>query len=370
MALFSKKTADTFGKVFQVLLFGAIALVIVRYLIIFDIEFSTCVVILVIVYVLYLIAEFCSTTASFLCHKTNEIGIQMIMQNLVRTPPTIEFYCECYHYSGSSVVVLNPPRRGGGRSRGGRKRHGRRRTRIVTWRETVTFPYYSARDVSGLFQLNNSREAAMGKVYVKLELTPEINFADELTYMDYEIFRNDFYYRNRSRDQYMDYRESRYVPGLNTFNLINIRKNEPCGINICMFVFFSIIPLAEFYKCYVNSFCLEQQFRIRKLISTRYDLNMDQYQYFIPSFVIPDQQYAFDSKSYNYKNKDFKVKKPTNKEIRRASIYKDKIPKYECVSYTSINGQIKVGVVQDDPAYCSVNINQEPPPSCKDVSTW
>ncbi|MBQ6846627.1 MAG: transporter substrate-binding domain-containing protein [Oscillospiraceae bacterium] len=29
----------------------------------------------------------------------------------------------------------------------------------------------------------------MGKVYIKLEVTPEINFADELSYMDYEYFK-------------------------------------------------------------------------------------------------------------------------------------------------------------------------------------
>ena len=386
----SRKCADVLGKILQVLVLAAIVLVVVSLVISIGIDFTVCVVILIIVYVLYLIAEFCSTTASFLCNKTNENGIQIAMQKLISTPPTIEFYCECYHYETRGVST--PPKKGGvkvkktlnkkstqssvrsgggnlqsSRTRGGVGGVRTQRQKVTTWRETVTFPYYSARDVSGLFQLNKSREAAMGKVYVKLELTPEINFADELTYMDYENFRSDFYNRNRSRDQYMDYRETRSVPGLNTFNLINIRKTEPCGISICMFVFFTILPFAEFYKCYVNSYCLEQQFKIRKLISTRYDLNMDQYQYFVPSFDVPEQQYAYDPSYYNYINNDYQVKKPTDDEISRAAMYKNQIPKYECTSYTSINGQIKVGVVQDDPAYCSVNVNQEPPPSCQNL---
>ena len=376
-----KKLADVLGKILQVLILAAIVLLVAS-LFVESINSSTAVYILIIVYIAYLIAEFCSTICSFLCHKTNEMGIKNIMQNLIRTPPVIEFYCECYHYE-TRVVRYSPPKRGGGggggrRGGGGGKRTGGggshhttrthvRRERIVTYRETADMPYYSARDVSGLFELNKSREAAMGKVYVKLELTPEINFADELTYMDYELFRSDFYNRNRPRDQYMTYRETRRVPGLNNFNFVNIRDQEPCGVNICLFIIFTIIPLAEFYKCYVNSYCLEQQFKIRKLISTRYDLNQDQYQYFVPSFNLPTQQYAFDPANYNYINNDYQVKKPTSEEISQAAMYKDKIPQYNCVSYTSINDQIKVGVVQDDPAYCSLNINEAPPPNCQDI---
>ena len=412
MSIFSKKCADICGKILQVLLIVSIALVIVSLFMSIGLETLNWIIILIIVYVLYLIAQFCSSTASLLCNKTNEMGIKIIMENLVRTHPEIQFYCECYHYE-TRTVRYNPPKKGGGKKIGGKKPGGgggkniggnrvpassgrpniggrgpatsgksnigsrgpvgggtrvrTERKRITTWRETASFPYYSARDVSGLFQLNNSREAAMGKVYVKLVLTPEINFADELTYMDYEYFRNDFYNRNRPKDQYMDYRETRTVPGLNNFNLVCIRDQEPCGVNICMFILFTIIPLAELYKCYINSYCLDQSFKIRKLISTRYDLNQDQYQYFVPSFDVPNQQYAFDPNSYNYINTNYQVKQPTNEEISRAAMYKDKIPKYECVSYTSLNGNIKVGVVQDDPAYSSVNINEAPPPSCQDV---
>ena len=163
------------------------------------------------------------------------------MANLIQTPPTIEFYCECYHYE-TRTVVYSPPKKGGGRKGGGPRKVSRpsgghrtggahrtggghprvshQRRRITTYRETAYFPYYSSRDVSGLFEINNSREEAMGKVYVKLEINPEINFADELSYMDYEHFRSHFYNRNRPRDQYMTYRETRYVKGLNNFNLV------------------------------------------------------------------------------------------------------------------------------------------------------
>lgn len=370
MSFYSKKCADVLGKILQILLIIVIALLIASRFISLGLKQETWIYLTIIVYILFLIAQFTSSTCSFLCNKTTENGIKIIMSSLVQTHPVIEFYCECYHY-GISHVRYNPPKKGGRGKRGrrGGKRHGVRtkRRRITTYTETAIFPYYSARDVSGLFQLNKSREATMSKVYIKLELTPEINFADELSYMDYEYFRTDFYNRNRRRDKFMDYSETRKVPGLNNFNFVCIRDTEPCGVNICMFILFTILPFTELYKCYINSYCLEQKFKIRKLISTRYDLNQDQYQTFVPSFDLPTQQYAFEPSNYNYINSDYKVKNPTNEEISQAAMYKDKIPKYECVSYTSINDQIKVGVIQDDPAYNSVNINQAPPPSCQDI---
>ena len=130
----------------------------------------------------FLLCEFCSPTFSFFRNKTNESGIQNKYGILVQTQPVIQFHCECYHYV-TTTVRYNPPRKGGGRRSGGRKSGGRKtgggrksvgrktrtrtRTRkVVTHRETVTFPYYSCRDVSGLFQLKNSREEAMGKTYI------------------------------------------------------------------------------------------------------------------------------------------------------------------------------------------------------------
>ena len=388
MSCYGKKCIDVIAKILQVLVIVAIIFMVASF-VVKGIQNTAGIGIFAVIYILYLISEFCSSTASFLCNKTTEQGIRNIMTNLVQTPPTIEFYCECYHYE-THTVVYSPPKKGGGRKGGGARkaprpagghrtggahraggghhRVSRQTRRITTYRETAYFPYYSSRDVSGLFEINNSREDAMGKVYVKLELNPEINFADELSYMDYENFRSHFYNRNRPRDQYMTYRETRYVKGLNNFNLVCIRDEQPCGINICMFILFTIIPLAEFYKCYIDSYCLDQSFRIRKLISTRYDLNLQQqYEYFTPSINVPNQTYAFEPNNYNYINNDFQVQKPTNDEISQAAIYKDKIPNYQCVSYTSINDQIKVAVVQDDPAYCSVNINEAPPPNCQDV---
>ena len=208
MACCGKKCIDIIAMVLQVLVIVTFLFLVLSFVLI-GIPFTAPIGIFVIIYISYLIAEFSSPTANFLRNKTTELGIKNIMTNLVQTPPTIEFYCECYHYV-TRTVVHSPPRRGGRRGRhkasrpsrghrigGGHHRIRHSRRKITTYRETAYFPYYSSRDVSGLFEINNSRDDAMGKVYVKLELNSEINFADELSYMDYEHFRSEFYNRNR-----------------------------------------------------------------------------------------------------------------------------------------------------------------------------
>ena len=235
--------------------------------------------------------------------------------------------------------------------------------KVISHEEKVDFPYYCARDVSGLLELNAKKEETMGKFFIKLEIIPEINFADELTYLDYDNFRTNFYNINRQKDKFMSYSESRLIPGSKNIYLASFKEKEACSINIGLFILFTIIPLAEFYKCYVNSYSLKQQFKIRKLISTRYDLNQEKYQDFVPSFDLPNEQYAFDPANCIFIYEDYQVLKPTNKEISQAAIYQEKIPNYKCCSYKNINEKIKVGIIKDDPNYYSINLDNEPPPN-------
>jgi len=408
-----KKCADVLSIIFQILVFALLSLIVISYKyksILFK-KPQFWIYIFLLIYVFYLTFEYFSSVSVFLRNKTDEQSIKNILSALIQTHPTIGFHCECYHLKKRRRGFRHHPPPKKGKSKTNKKGRDKKKEnskisgitnlsgramyknnnfannaeeeepeefefdkirngalrRIVTWKEDCYLPYYSSRDVSGLFQLNKSEGQSKGKSYIKLTLVPEINFADEISYMDYEFFRTDFYNRNRPRDKHMDYCEERKVPGLNEYNFIHISEEEPCGISFCIFVFFSLFLLAEFYKCYFNSFCIDQEFKIRKLISTRYDLNMDQYQYFIPSINVPSQKYIFEKQNYNYLNNNYQVIKPTNQEIQNAEIYKDKIPKYKCTSYTSFEGKIKVGVVQDDPAYCSANYNEDPPPNCKDV---
>ena len=121
-------------------------------------------------------------------------------------------------------------------------------------------PYYSARDISGLFQLNYDPIFLKGKSLIKLELFQDINFADPITYYDYEIFRSKFYRENRWKDRYMDFSEERNIPGFIKYNLVNLGKGEPCFLSLGWFILLTILSFGEIYKCYFNSLCVNQGF--------------------------------------------------------------------------------------------------------------
>lgn len=347
-----KKTSlDYICIIFQVIAYLAFILLIIasiRKTKNLNDERATSYALFVIVYIIYLVVEFCSSSCSYLIHKSSAEGIYQKMHRIFSTHPEIIFHCENYHFE----IV-------------GRDRE-RRKQKIVTYREDYSMPYYSARDVSGAFILNCDREVVKNKAYIQLELIEEINFADNISYMDYECVSRDFYMRNRPRDYYMTYSERRIIPGLTRYNLVRIGQSEPSSVNIGFFILATIFMCAEFYKCFVDKLSVPQRFTIRKIISTRYDLNLvDRYQEFMPALDLYDQQYTYQPQDYNYMNNDYQLDLPTEEDLKRAEQYSKKVPVYQAQSYTYVNGDIKVGVVKDDPSYCSANYSNNLPPGCE-----
>ena len=310
-------------------------------------------------YFVYLVLEFCSPTSKYLCNKSTDQGMYEKMGRHFRTPPEIRFHCECYHYRTVHYTT---------RDKDGHVHHHTRTEKVVTYRETYSLPYYSERDVSGLFYLNCDAAYIRKKHYIKLELKEEINFADNISYMDYENTRSDFYMRNRPRDYYMDYNEKRIIPNFTSYNLVRIGNQDSGFVNIGFFVLATLLTCGELYKCFVDKKCVPQRFTVRKIISTRYDLNApeynERYQYFMPALDLQNQQLTYQPQEYNYLNNDYNPDLPTQEDLERAGQYGDKVPNYEIENYTSFGGDVKVGVVKDDPSYQSQNYNNEIPPGC------
>ena len=339
---------DFFCWFFQICVWMLIIIVIVLIINFNEDNNNIAVGVLVLFYIVYLILEFCSPMSSYLCHKTTDIGIHQKMGEYFRTPPLITFYCECYHY-----VIRHHTRR----TKNG-TRHYTTKEKVITYTETYNLPYYSERDVSGLFLLNGEKAYIERKHYIKLELNEEINFADAISYMDYQYQKEYFWRKNRFRDTHFYFNENRTIPGMIRHNLIKISEQEPCTVNYFFYFIFTIIPFVEFYKIYVNSFCIFQRFKVRKLVSTRYDLNQPVYANFVPQINLVVQQYDYQPEYYNYVNNEYKVDLPTQEELEKAKEYQNFVPDYQI---SSGGGNIKAGVIIDNPAYCSYNKNDAPP---------
>ena len=311
-------------------------------------------------YILYLIVEFFSSTSKFLCKQKNNKGVKYQMGEYFEKYPTIRFHCKCYHYEKRKIEKKN------------KKGHDTKKVKVVTHTDSYDLEYRSSRDVSGLLNLkyNNDHKDRKGRIsYVKLFLKKEINFADPISVKDYITQKDSFWRKNRFRDTFMDFREERNIPGLIENNPIIINDEEPCSVNIYWFIFFTILTLAQLYKSYVNCYsCDEQKFTIRKIISTRYDLNSDkdnkQYKNLIPQINLNNSQINFDINQYTYVNQNAETNLPTKEEIEEAEKkYKDEVPVYEVYQNEDDDekGIMKKGTVKDNLKFSVFNCEEAPP---------
>ena len=295
-------------------------------------------VILGLVYLIYIILEFCSPTSRYLCNKNSSQGIYEKMSTYFQTRPVINWTCECYHYETRTYTSTD--------SNGNVTTHTTTE-KVVTCRGNENMSYYSSRDVSGLFLLNCDEANINKKHYIKLELFDNIDFADSATVTDYQIQKNAFisYYQNM--DVHFDYWENRYVPGLIQYNLVNIREEEAGCMNFGLFFLFTILSFAELYKLYFDSKCVHQEYTIKKIISTRYNLNAPQlavkYQKTIPSIDLIYIQYNFKPSEYSYSKNGINEDLPSKEEVENTN--KNKLPKIQSINEIKVNEQNNNDVV-------------------------
>ena len=299
-------------------------------------------------YLIYLILEFCSPTCQYLMNIRDGESMYEKMGKLFITAPVINFYAECYHYQTRHYTT---------RDNKGHVHHHSSQTKVVTHTESYNLPYYSFKDVSGLFLLNLNEAEVKQKIYIKLHLKKEINFADTISYSDYINQKDLFWKRNRYLDSRMNFTETRNIPGMKEYNLVKIGTFEPKFFSLCWYVLSVLFTVGQFYRKYIDSFCIYQTFKIRKLISTRYNLleeqYIQQYQPLMPQLNLVVQQYNYEPKNTGYCSKDVEPVLPTKEEIEQAEKYQDQIPNYGITSND--------GVIQDIPQFNEPDYNIPPP---------
>ena len=83
------------------------------------------------------------------------------------------------------------------------------------------------------------------------------------------------------------------------------------------------------YKLSFNNICIHQNYKIRKIVSTRYDLNQPEYQEFTHKIDIIKKKYNYEEDYYSYINNEFKLNRPSSEELIRAKTLNYQVPKYK-----------------------------------------
>ena len=275
---------------------------------------------LIFAYILYVILELCSPTSLFLLNKKSTNSLYNKLKEIFSSHPVLQLNVSCYHIEKRTEKTTT--------------KEGKEITREIeerkeTYRERRDFGYYSFRDVSGLFRIDLDNEVFRNKIYIKLTLDTMISFADAISYYDYQTFKNNFIFENQRRDKQMDFKENFYIDNLSKNNLIKIKNEEPYYINYFCFLICTLLTLALPYEIMLNNISIEGKYQIRKLISTRYNLNDPVYDGMygnsIPAIKLGNDTFNFNTYDYGYYNTNAEINLPTEEEIENAKKYEDNI---------------------------------------------
>lgn len=277
-------------------------------------------VVFIIVYIIYIILEFCSYTSRFLLNKKSTNSIYNKLKEIFNTFPVLKISCECYHFEKHLEER---------KDKDGKIITEEVTKRINTYNGSEYFNIYSYRDISGLFKIDLNSEIFKNKNYIKLTLDTIINFAEPISFSDYQNFKNNFINKNRYKDQKMDIKEESYIPNLTKNNLIKIKDKEPFYINFFYFFICVILTMGVPYQIIFDNISIEGKYQIKKVISTRYNLNSVEYDniygMYIPAIKLGINEFNFIPDDYGFINKDVEVNFPTLEEIENASKYKEQI---------------------------------------------
>ncbi len=251
-----------FTWLFQLMLWSSIALLICSYTV-RGFKYSTVGWITFgVSYFFYWIFELCSSTFSYLNNQKHAQGIHQYMRQIFQTPMVITFHVECYHYETRSYYDSSS------------RSYKTRTTKVTTFTGSENFIYYSWRDVSGIFLLDSS-EAIKNKniSFIKLQLDSSYQFFDSYTQNDLNIQRNNYFISNRWRDSHMSTSTTSSIPGMDDHTLVKISDYQPPLFGAIWYVLFTLLTFAQFYKYYIDSFCSNQHFVVKKELSTRININ-------------------------------------------------------------------------------------------------
>ena len=288
--------------------------------------FTPSLIIWIVIYIVYLVSEFLNPLYKFFWLKKEEKTMHFLMNHFFCAKPTIIFTASSYHYVTKTRTEYDSK---------GRLQNNTYEEKVITHYDSMTFSYYSCRDVSGTFALNLKK---LGNInYVRLHLKLSIDFADSVSFNDYHTARENFYNKYEYKDTYFDFDEKKTLPGFSEDHFVKITDKKAI-ISIGWYTFAIILGFAEFYKIYVNTISIDQTFTIVKLISTRYNLlQQSGFSEMQPRIDLGKEKYDLNANQTGY-CEDIKVDLPSDEEIKLANQkYGNLIPKYNLMNNNEIN---------------------------------
>ena len=243
------------------------------------------------IYIIYLIIEFCSPILKYLFNKEIEKTIVEKMESLFRKNPSIKLKSNIKHNNKYKT-------------------------------NSYKYNIKSSRDISGNFILNINGK---NKKFVFLKLKLDIIFDNENTSIDYINKKGKFINDNNEEDQDCEIKEEIKIKEMNKYNMIKIYDDDSILVNFYIFILLTLLSFVEFYKIYLNYISIYEEFTIRKVISLINDLSQSQeYNKYNPDVKIMGRKFinyivSLNNDSRNKKNENKGNYKTNNDNVDNAN---------------------------------------------------
>jgi hypothetical protein len=214
------------------------------------------------------------------------------------------------------------------------------------------FYYYSFKDVSGLIELPTS--------ICRLEIIHEFSPGDTITHMDYLNQKSKLYMKNVGRGEMVRYVEKRTTRD----QIDNVLLNTDsclccCCLSKLLFILSVVLCLSFLYHFLFYCCVSKKQIRIRKIFSTRYNVNegifQNQTAQMKPAIMRKGIIEGFNEEETCGIFPNHQRSPPTQQDIALAQGFESEIPKYKILRTIE-----EYGIVADIPELLKYDYNVAP----------
>ena len=290
-------------------------------------------------YILYLICELSlGKTIKYLESFKDNYIINEVLEECFKEKPKINIQINCYHIEESYETVTDY---------NGESRQIPILIEKSSFEKTKEFEYYTSKDISGLFTIDNELKNNPNAIFLKLNIDYDVYIGDTLTYNDILNEKQNEFLKYSEKDDYIKVNVKRCLEKTKkSCKLIKIKNTETNYINKYYFYLFTFLSFAQFYKRYVNNLCIEKNFVIRKVISSRNNLiKDDKFINLSPKLKLNDKFIEFPEEQTTFINEDFKLIEPFEEDKEKSQKYIEFLP------YFNINYEYGkyYGIIEDPP---------------------
>eukprot|EP00826_Nyctotherus_ovalis_P060129 TRINITY_DN8411_c0_g2_i4.p1 TRINITY_DN8411_c0_g2~~TRINITY_DN8411_c0_g2_i4.p1 ORF type:complete len:277 (+),score=41.51 TRINITY_DN8411_c0_g2_i4:46-876(+) len=238
----------------------------------------------------YLVTACCDPAPRYFLHITTCADVYDYMEKLFYEPMSKVMRINCYHMETQTTTMDSP--------RSGSQRTHTTTTRVNTHSAKKAFRYTSWRDVSGEFAVNvGGASANQERAFIRLRLELKMSFVNDGTGEDFERQKAEFIRRN-DRDVMYEYSDCLELKGYREYSLVRVSDTDPKFFGFTWYLLSTLLTLSEFYKMYMDRFCIDQEFNIVKMVSSRQDINAPQvihrYEPMVPRIVYGEHEVVYD----------------------------------------------------------------------------